>query len=333
MVSFGYTLSSEEHGPASSWRRPARPRRSASTSCRSRTTSIRGSARRATARSCGRCSARSPRRPTGSRSASGVTCPIVRIHPAVDRPGRGDDVAAVRGPVLPRRRHRRGAERAHPRSPLAPARGPPGDARGGRRRHPRRCGRATPSTTAATSTRSRTPGCSTRPTDVAADHRVGIRRRRRRLAARIGDGYWGHAPDARGHRPVRRARRQRARATPSSTCAGPTTTPTAARRPCTRCGPTAGSPASSSQDLPTWTHFEQAAELGRPRTTRPARCRAGPDPAPVLDSVRPVRRRRLRPPLLPPDRPRPGRLLPVLDRRAPARARHRRRAGSRPTRL
>ena len=58
----------------------------------------------------------------------------------------------------------------------------------------------------------------------------------------------------------------------------------------------------------------------RSEVTKSVPC--GPDIADELvDERAPVRRRRLRPPLLPPDRPRPGRLLPLLGVRAQRRGR------------
>ena len=80
---FGLTLSSEEHDPAGSSTSLSWPRSADSTSSRSPITSIRGWTSRGTRRSCGRCSARSPSGPTSLDVVVGVTCPIMRIHPAV----------------------------------------------------------------------------------------------------------------------------------------------------------------------------------------------------------------------------------------------------------
>ena len=61
-----------------------------------------------------------------------------RADPPRDhRPGRGDQRPAARGPIRPRRRHRRSAERADPRRQLAAGRGTPRDARGSSRGHAR----------------------------------------------------------------------------------------------------------------------------------------------------------------------------------------------------
>ena len=48
-----------------------------------------------------------------------VTCPTVRLHPGDRRAGGRDLRGAARGPLRARRRQRRGAQRAHPRRPLA----------------------------------------------------------------------------------------------------------------------------------------------------------------------------------------------------------------------
>ena len=166
MTSFGYTLSSEEHPPGA-----LVAQRAAGRGGRVRLrVDLRplppvGRARRATARSCGRCSARSPRPPSAIEVGIGVTCPIDPHPPGDPRPGRGHDVAAVRRPLLPRRRHRRGAQRARPRRT------------GGRRPEVRRemleeavevirgaVDRRHRRPPRASSTRSRTPASSTRPT-------------------------------------------------------------------------------------------------------------------------------------------------------------------------
>ena len=48
-----------------------------------------------------------------------VTCPTVRIHPATRRAGGRHLRGAAGGALRARARHRRGAQRAHPRRPLA----------------------------------------------------------------------------------------------------------------------------------------------------------------------------------------------------------------------
>ena len=44
-----------------------------------------------------------------------VTCPTVRMHPAVVAQAAATAAVQLRGPLHPRRRHRRGAQRARPR--------------------------------------------------------------------------------------------------------------------------------------------------------------------------------------------------------------------------
>ncbi|MEJ7666343.1 MAG: hypothetical protein WKG07_45945 [Hymenobacter sp.] len=70
----------------------------------------------------------SPQATSALRLGTGVTCPTVRIHPAII----AQAAATVGGhdarPVLPRRRQRREPQRAHPGRPLASRRRAPGDA-------------------------------------------------------------------------------------------------------------------------------------------------------------------------------------------------------------
>ena len=119
-----------------------------------------------------------------------------RAHPSGgDRPGGGHHVAALRGALLPRARHRRGAERARHR------------ARGGRRRRCacemleeavaiiRACSPARPSTTAATYYEVDNARLFDPPTPTSRSSSPGSARRPATLAGRIGDGFWGNAPD------------------------------------------------------------------------------------------------------------------------------------------
>jgi coenzyme F420-dependent glucose-6-phosphate dehydrogenase len=103
-----------------------------------------------------------------------------------------------------------------------------------------------------------------------------------RLAARIGDGYWGHSPDnatielfegegGSGHRYAQLnvcwAERE-----------------DEARRTVREVWPNGGIPGQLAQDLPTWTHFEQAAQLvTEDVATEHVPC--GPSVGPILDSV------------------------------------------------
>ena len=69
------------------------------------------------------------------------------------------------------------------------------------------------------------------------------------LAGRIGDGFWGNAPDPSSLERLRGGRRQRARATRSSTCAGPTSR-TEARKTVHETWPNAAVPGSSRRTCP-----------------------------------------------------------------------------------
>jgi G6PDH family F420-dependent oxidoreductase len=79
------------------------------------------------------------------------------------------------------------------------------------------------------------------------------------LAGRIGDGYWGHSPDqepldayaAAGGRGPRYAQLNLCWSSDEET----------ARKTVHRIWPNGGITGQLSQDLPTWTHFEQAAEM------------------------------------------------------------------------
>jgi G6PDH family F420-dependent oxidoreductase len=104
------------------------------------------------------------------------------------------------------------------------------------------------------------------------------------LAGKVGDGYFGHNPDrelidqyrtAGGHGPMY-AQLNLCWADDAA----------AARKTAHTTWPNAGISGQLSQDLPTWTHFEQAAEvLTEEQTTRSIPC--GPDIVDsILDSVR-----------------------------------------------
>lgn len=103
------------------------------------------------------------------------------------------------------------------------------------------------------------------------------------LAARIGDGYWGHEPDAAvigryeagGGTGPRMAQLNICWAEDASS----------ARKTAHRMWPNSAIPGQLPQDLPTWTHFEQAAELvSEDDAVSSIPC--GPDVEPIVRSVR-----------------------------------------------
>lgn len=102
------------------------------------------------------------------------------------------------------------------------------------------------------------------------------------LAARIGDGYWGHSPskellDTYSNHDGRGPRYAQLNLCWSEDAA-------AARRTAHEVWPNAGVAGQLSQDLPTWTHFEEAATMVREDdVTESIPC--GADVAPVIESV------------------------------------------------
>ena len=138
-----------------------------------------------------------------------VTCPTIRIAPGDHRPGRGDERRHARRPLPPRRRDRRGAQRARHRRALARGRRAPGDARGGGRGHPHALGGrpAQPPRAATTPSRTRaSTTCRTTPPPILVS---GFGPKAIDVAARIGDGFVTTTPDADAHRPVPLGRRHR----------------------------------------------------------------------------------------------------------------------------
>jgi G6PDH family F420-dependent oxidoreductase len=104
-----------------------------------------------------------------------------------------------------------------------------------------------------------------------------------RLAARIGDGYWGHSPEREVIDQYEKEGGTGPRYAQLNLCwaedAG------AARKTVHEIWPNGGVPGQLSQDLPTWTHFEQAAQLVTvDDATASVPC--GPEVQPVLESVR-----------------------------------------------
>ena len=102
------------------------------------------------------------------------------------------------------------------------------------------------------------------------------------LAARIGDGFWGHAPDRETIKTYEASGGTGPRYAQLNLCWAEDEA--AARRTAHEVWPNAGIPGQLSQDLPTWTHFEQAAELvTQADATKSVPC--GPDAGPVVDAV------------------------------------------------
>jgi G6PDH family F420-dependent oxidoreductase len=103
------------------------------------------------------------------------------------------------------------------------------------------------------------------------------------LAARIGDGYWGHSPDAEAIERHRSAGGTGPRYAQLNVCIGPDEAE--ARRTVHRIWPNAGVTGQLSQDLPTYSHFEDAAKMVT-EDDAVASVPCGPDPGPVLESVK-----------------------------------------------
>lgn len=103
------------------------------------------------------------------------------------------------------------------------------------------------------------------------------------LAARIGDGYWGHAPDPELPDRYRDSGGAGPRYAQVNLCWADD--PATARKTVHEVWPNAGISGQLPQDLPTWTHFEDvAAMVTEADATKSIPC--GPDVAPVLESVR-----------------------------------------------
>ncbi len=103
------------------------------------------------------------------------------------------------------------------------------------------------------------------------------------LAADIGDGFWGHQPDRETIEKYEASGGIGPRYAQLNVCWADDEA--SARRTVHEVWPNGGIPGQLSQDLPTWTHFEQAAELvTEDDATKSVPC--GPDVGPVLDSAR-----------------------------------------------
>lgn len=102
------------------------------------------------------------------------------------------------------------------------------------------------------------------------------------LAGRIGDGYWGHSPEREVIDRYRSAGGDGPRYSQVNVCWAEDEA--TARKTAHQVWPNAGVPGQLAQDLPTWTHFEQAAELVTESVaTESVAC--GPDIGPFVESA------------------------------------------------
>ena len=103
------------------------------------------------------------------------------------------------------------------------------------------------------------------------------------LAGRIGDGYWGHSPEAELVDAYAEAGGKGPRYAQLNVCWAEDEA--SARRTVYEIWPNTGVPGQLSQDLPTWTHFEEAVEMVTEEdAAKSVPC--GPDVGPVVESVR-----------------------------------------------
>jgi coenzyme F420-dependent glucose-6-phosphate dehydrogenase len=102
------------------------------------------------------------------------------------------------------------------------------------------------------------------------------------LAARIGDGLWTTSPDPEVVKAYRDAGGAGDVIGQQTVCYDPDRQAAIARA--TEIWPTSAIPGQLSQDLPTWTHFEQAATLVTPEQVA-EQVVCGPDPAAVVEAV------------------------------------------------
>jgi G6PDH family F420-dependent oxidoreductase len=102
------------------------------------------------------------------------------------------------------------------------------------------------------------------------------------LAAKIGDGYWGTSPEGELLETYEQHGGTGPRYAQLNLCWGKDEA--AARKLAYEIWPNAGVPGQLSQDLPTWTHFEEASQMvSEEEATKSTPC--GPELQPVLDSV------------------------------------------------
>jgi len=104
-----------------------------------------------------------------------------------------------------------------------------------------------------------------------------------KLAGQIGDGYWGHSPEREMIEAYEAAGGSGPRYAQLNLCWAEDEE--SAKKTVGEIWPNAGVSGQLSQDLPTWTHFEQAAEpIPLETITKSVAC--GPDVEGVLESVR-----------------------------------------------
>jgi G6PDH family F420-dependent oxidoreductase len=102
------------------------------------------------------------------------------------------------------------------------------------------------------------------------------------LAARIGDGYFGHGTDPSLVEQFQRAGGHGPRYAQISVCWAENAEE--ARKTVHQVWPISGLSGQLMQDLPTWHHFEQAVEIvDEEQATKSTPC--GPDVGPIVDSV------------------------------------------------
>ncbi len=104
-----------------------------------------------------------------------------------------------------------------------------------------------------------------------------------KLAADMGDGYWGHGSDPDPVERFEQAGGTGPRYAQIDVCWDQSEA--AARATALDLWPNSAVPGQLAQDLPTWTHFEQASELVTEDVVAGS-VLCGPDPGPVLEAVR-----------------------------------------------
>ena len=224
--------------------------------------------RQGTARSSGACSARSRNATERSALGTGVTCPLIRTHPAIIAQAAATSGHADAGPLLPRPRHRREPERARHWAPAG--RRPTSGSRCWRRRsRSSACsGRAASRPTAASTTPSITRASTRCPTSRSPIAVAAAKPNAAELAGRLGDAL--RHDRARKRELVetyRVGRRRRPALRPGEASAGPRTS----RRRGTlvhELWPTSALGGTQNQELPRPSDFEAAVEnLTRGATT------------------------------------------------------------------